>query len=115
MDISILRKRPEDRIRTVPLFGSNDETADVLFCGREEMQKISALAERLIAAGDNRDDAFNKAYGRIALIGWKGLADGDEDLSFTEENIDLLMTQSAEFRTAVLTAASSLRGGLEKN
>lgn len=115
MDISILRKTPQDRIRTVPLFGTEAETAEVLFCGRDEMRQIAELARQLEAEGAGREDAYNMAYGRVALRGWQGLTDGAVPLLYTPEHCDLLMTGSAEVRTAVITAATSLRGGLEKN
>jgi hypothetical protein len=121
MDIAILRKKPEDRIRTVHPFknadGADDATiaVDVLFLGDDGLQAISQSAEALIKEGDDRETAFRKAYGRIAVQGWRGLADGDQDLPLSEANADLLMTQSAEFRQAVITAATSLRRGAEKN
>lgn len=115
MDISLLRKAPQDRIRTVPLFGSDAETADVLFCGREEMEQVRAKTKDFIEKGMSDNDASNAAWGRVALRGWKGLNDGDQPLDFTPENCDLLMLGSSEFRSAVLVAASSLRGGVEKN
>jgi hypothetical protein len=115
MDISLLRKKPQDRLRTVFPFGGPEETAEVLFCGREEMAEVQAVAKRLLAEGLSKDDAYNVAYGRVALRGWSGLVDGDEPLSFNDENSDLLMIGSAEFRTAVIVAATSLRPGLEKN
>jgi hypothetical protein len=115
MDISILRKKPQDRVRTVPLFGDKTETADVLFCGRDEMKTINEAAQKLIDEGNSKDDAYNLAYGRVALRGWEGLTEGGSPLPFTPDNIDLLMLGSAEFRTAVITAASSLKVGLEKN
>lgn len=115
MDIAILRKAPADRVRTVPLFGTNEETADVLFCGSEEMKQIGTLAESLTASGTPAGDAYNIAFGRYALRGWSGLIDGGEPLPFTQENCDLLMLGSTEIRSVVLNAASSLRGGAEKN
>jgi len=120
MDIAILRKSPGDRIRTVPLFDypvgtTPTETAEVMFCGAAEMKQINDLAKELTAAGTIAGDAYNIAFGRVALRGWNGLTDAGEPLAFTPENCDLLMLGSAEIRSAVLNAASSLRGGAEKN
>lgn len=115
MDIALLRKQPQDRIRTVPLFGGPEETADVLFCGRTEMEEIASVAKQLMSEGTSKDDAYNMAYGRVTVRDWRGITDGGKPLPLTPENVDLLMTQSAEFRTAVISAATSLRGGAEKN
>jgi hypothetical protein len=115
MDISLLRKAPADRIRTVNLFGTPAETAEVLFCGAEEMKQIRTIAAELTGSGTPADDAYNLAFGRVALRGWSGLTDNDKPLPFSQENVDLLMLGSAEIRSVVLQAASSLRGGVEKN
>lgn len=115
MDISILRKKPEDRIRTIYPFGGKDETVDVLFLGLDDLKRVGELSKELTDAGTSRDDAFNLAYGRIAVRGWSGLYESEEPLPLTPENVDMLMLGSSEFRSAVLSACSSLRGGVEKN
>jgi hypothetical protein len=114
MDIAILRKAPADSIRTITLFGG-DVTLRVLVCGPDEMKQIRDLAADLQRQGFTSEDAFNCAYGRVALIGWDGLTDSCSPLAPCNENRDLLMTGSAEIRTAVITAAASLKAGIEKN
>jgi hypothetical protein len=115
MDISILRKKPEDRVRTIYPFGGKDESVEVLFLGLDDLKKVGELAKELTDSGTSRDDSFNLAYGRVAVRGWSGLDDGDNPLALTPENIDMMMLGSSEFRSAVLSACSSLRGGVEKN
>lgn len=115
MDISILRRRPEDRIRPIRPFDGDDTTIDVLFAGREEMQQVKDVARALQLEGRSSEDAFNLAYGRVLVRGWKGLTDGGEPLPFSVENCDLLMLGSAEIRLAVIAGATSLKAGAEKN
>lgn len=114
IDVSILRRSPEDRVRTVSMF--NDEAKiRVLFCGRQEMQRISAVAAELIKAGMSSDDAHNAAWGRVALIDWNGFVDGDQPLTVSDENRDVLMLGSVEVRREVIAAASSLKVDTVKN
>lgn len=114
IDVSILRKKPEDRIRPVPVFGG-EVVLQVLFCGREEMKRIREHAADLVKGGSIAEDAYNLAYGRVALLGWDGLSDAGEPLEVSDASRDLLMLGSAEIRTAVIEAASSLQGATAKN
>lgn len=114
MDISILRRDPADRIRTINLFDNDQETARVLYCGRDEMKRVREISAELQEKGMPADDAYNCAFGRVALVDWSGLNDGGQFLEVNDDNRDLLMLNSSEIRTQVLTAASSLKVA-EKN
>ena len=114
VDVSILRRAPEDRIRTVPMFGG-DASVKVRYCGQDEMKRIRDVAAELVKQGTTPEDAYNIAYGRVALLGWSGFVDGNLPFEFNQENIDLLMQGSTEVRTVVITASSSLKAGAEKN
>ena len=115
MDISLLRKRPEDRIRTIRPFIGDTASVEVLFASRDDLARIADIAKGLQARGENKDDAYHKAYGRIGVRGWSELSDGTELLPFTPENCDFLMIESAEFRREVIAAATCLKVDSEKN
>jgi hypothetical protein len=120
MDISILRKKPEDRIRTIRPIDGDPATVDVKFAGSTEYAEINRISDELQASGVKKGDSFNIAFGRVVVLGWSGIYDTDDKgkkvaVAFTPENCDFLMVHSGEFRQSVISAASSLKDGAEKN
>lgn len=115
MNIAILR-RPEqvERIRIYP--GTSDPAAvSVKYLNDQERQQVAEIAERLISEGRDREDAHRIAFGRVAVKGFEGIFDGETEMSFTDENVDFLMLHARDFRTVVLTAATTLQRAVEKN
>jgi len=116
MDISLLRKSPQDRIRTGHPYGKDaGVTVDVLFLSPEDAKKVGELYDKFKAEGDDGETAIRKAYGRIAVKGWGGLTDSGKPLKLEDGNIDLMMLQSGEFKRTVIDLATSLREDAEKN
>ena len=114
IDVSILRRAPEDWVREIPLF-DGEEKIRVLYWGPDDHKRIRELATELIGQGYAQDEAYNVAYGRVALLGWSGLADGEGLLEFNQDNVDLLMLGAPEIRQKVITCASSLKVDARKN
>jgi hypothetical protein len=114
IDVSILRRPSEDRVRNIPMYGG-EASVDVLYCGREEMNRIRQTAADLIKGGMTSEDAHNAAWGRVALIGFTGFCDEGVVLKVSDEARDLLMLGSSEVRTTVIQGASSLKANTEKN
>lgn len=115
MNIAVLR-RPDrtDDIRIYP--GTPDPASvRVMFLNDDEQQALSDMAEVMVGQGRDREEALRIAFGRVAVKGFSGIQDGDQDLPFTEENVDYLMLNVRAFRTAVLTAATTLHRATEKN
>ncbi len=85
-----------------------DEDAEVLvgFISKEELDKLSTKASKAARlSGQNEKEVFNRMLGRSAVQGWRkvddynhpGLIVKGQPLSFTPENVDMLMKRSLEF------------------
>ena len=115
MNIAILR-RPEqvERIRIYP--GTSDPAAvSVKYLNDQERQQVSEIAEQLISEGRDREEAHRLAFGRVAVKGFEGIYDGEEEMQFRGDSVDFLMLHARDFRSTVLTAATTLQRAVEKN
>lgn len=95
-----------DEERTKWIQFDEDTEVHIRFIGKEELRKIFKKAEKTAKlTGADSTEISNRELGRTCVLGWRkiddynhpGLIVNNKPLSFTPDNIDMLMKRSLDF------------------
>ena len=93
-------------------FGDDGEVL-IRYVAVKEMATIEKKAtSRTFKRGAMQEDIninqHARLFGQAAVKGWKNLTSGGKELPFTEENLDMLMEKSFDFRAFVNDKATEI-------